>query len=224
MKKRLPKITSTLRQAGFTMIELLIVISILGILAVAVLSAINPIEQINRGKDTGSQSDAEQLLSAIDRYYASNGTYPWQGSGSGAAAYPSEYPYNGGNPPTTLQEISSAYVYVDIRGTYSTDTLVLDELKSADEIKNAFVERLENATNQLYIYYDGTAGDSVYACFKPLSKDFRKKAAKRCGGSNDATTRSIPTDLTDAVAEVCDTATVWSSPDSISDNIYYCLP
>ncbi len=65
-------------QLGFTMIELLIVITILGILAVAVLSAINPIEQINRGRDTGSQSDAEQLLSAIDRYNAFQGYYPWQ--------------------------------------------------------------------------------------------------------------------------------------------------
>ncbi len=66
------------RQLGFTMIELLIVITILGILAVAVLSAINPIEQINRGRDTGRQSDAEQLLSAIDRYNAFQGYFPWQ--------------------------------------------------------------------------------------------------------------------------------------------------
>ena len=55
-------------QKGFTMIELLIVIAILGILAVAVLAAINPIEQINRGRDTGTRSDAEQLLGAIDRF------------------------------------------------------------------------------------------------------------------------------------------------------------
>ena len=60
-------------QMAFTMIELLIVIAILGILAVAVLAAINPIEQINRGRDTGSRSDAEQLLSAIDRFYAYKG-------------------------------------------------------------------------------------------------------------------------------------------------------
>src|SRR3989339_899005 len=65
-------------QAAFTMIELLIVIAILGILAVAVLAAINPIEQINRGRDTGSRSDSEQLLSAIDRFYASQGYYPWR--------------------------------------------------------------------------------------------------------------------------------------------------
>ena len=63
-------------QLGFTMIELLIVITILGILAVAVLSAINPIEQIRRARDTSSQSDAEQLLSAIDRYNAFQGVFP----------------------------------------------------------------------------------------------------------------------------------------------------
>lgn len=67
----------SIRRLGFTMIELLIVIAVLGILAVAVLAANNPIEQINRGRDTGSRSDAEQLLSAIDRYYAGKGYYPW---------------------------------------------------------------------------------------------------------------------------------------------------
>jgi len=85
MKKLLSRLRS---QAGFTMIDLLIVIAILGILAVAVLSAINPIEQINRGRDTGSRSDAEQLLSAIDRYNAFQGYYPWQIGASEASAIP----------------------------------------------------------------------------------------------------------------------------------------
>ncbi|EKD87098.1 MAG: hypothetical protein ACD_37C00044G0003, partial [uncultured bacterium] len=43
-------------ESGFTLIELLIVITILGILATAVLAAINPLEQISRGRDTGSKS------------------------------------------------------------------------------------------------------------------------------------------------------------------------
>ena len=47
------------------MIELLVVISILGILAVIVLAAINPLEQINRGRDTASRSDAEQLFECV---------------------------------------------------------------------------------------------------------------------------------------------------------------
>ena len=71
-------IRAKLAQSGFTMIELLIVIAILGILAVAVLSAINPIEQINRGRDTGSRTDSEQLLTAIERFNAFQRYYPWQ--------------------------------------------------------------------------------------------------------------------------------------------------
>jgi prepilin-type N-terminal cleavage/methylation domain-containing protein len=63
---------------GFTLIELLIVIVIIGILAVAVLSAINPIEQRNKATDTGRRSDAAELLNAIERYYATNGSYPWE--------------------------------------------------------------------------------------------------------------------------------------------------
>ncbi|KUK79563.1 MAG: hypothetical protein XD95_0296 [Microgenomates bacterium 39_7] len=90
-------------QLGFTMIELLIVITILGILAVAVLSAINPIEQINRGRDTGSQSDAEQLLSAIDRYNAFQGYYPWQEDANDldTGLVASSYDENGWTPLAT---------------------------------------------------------------------------------------------------------------------------
>ena len=57
---------------GFTLIELLVVITLIGILAVAVLSALNPIEQINKARDAGKRADSSQLLEALDRYFASN--------------------------------------------------------------------------------------------------------------------------------------------------------
>lgn len=63
---------SLLAQAGFTMIELLVVISVIGILSVAVISSINPIEQINKGRDTRKRSNAAQLINALDRFYAIN--------------------------------------------------------------------------------------------------------------------------------------------------------
>jgi len=66
---------------GFTLIELLIVIVILGILAVAILSAINPIEQIKKATDAGKKSDAAELLNAYERYFTTFQAYPW-----GAAA------------------------------------------------------------------------------------------------------------------------------------------
>lgn len=57
------------RQAGFTLIELLIVIVILGILATAVLVAMDPAEQIARGKDAGIISSVGQLGHAVQAYY-----------------------------------------------------------------------------------------------------------------------------------------------------------
>ena len=86
--KKINFLSKVKSQMAFTMIELLIVIAILGILAVAVLAAINPVEQINRGRDTGSRSDAEQLLSAIDRFYAYKGYYPWVTNPNNDSALP----------------------------------------------------------------------------------------------------------------------------------------
>lgn len=66
---------------GFTLIELLIVITIIGILAVAVLSAINPIEQVRRAQDQGLESDSAELLNAVERYYTAFFEYPWDALG-----------------------------------------------------------------------------------------------------------------------------------------------
>jgi len=70
-----------LKNKGFTLIELLVVISLIGILAVAVLSAINPIEQLNKGRDAGRRADAAQILKSIDQYFASTEEFPWNNVG-----------------------------------------------------------------------------------------------------------------------------------------------
>lgn len=150
---------------GFTMIELLIVITVLGILAVAVLAAINPIEQINRGKDTGSRSDAEQLISAVDRYYTGSGFYPW--STAPAASQ-----------PTAWGAVGDAWT----DGT----TAVLTKLSTVGtaEIKESFVNRIKaSGYNTLYKSNVGGQGDSTYVCFMPQSSRFSTEAGNRCGAS-----------------------------------------
>jgi len=166
----------SLKKLGFTMIELLIVIAVLGILAVAVLSAINPIEQINRGKDTGSRSDAEQLLSASDRFYAGKGYYPWMT----AEDTGNEEINNGGaeGAAAVLTELTASdqQIGADVTG-------FLDNLSSGGtaEIKASFVTRLVGSTaNKLSIYNDGVSGSSTYICFTPKSSSFREEAWKRC--------------------------------------------
>lgn len=68
-------------QKGFTLIELLIVIGILGILAAAILVALNPLEQFARGRDAGRITSVDQLGHSVQSYYTSqNSVYPAQGA------------------------------------------------------------------------------------------------------------------------------------------------
>lgn len=68
---------------GFTLIELLIVIVIIGILAAAVITAINPVEQIKKANDSAKITTANELVNAVNVYYVSQGSYPWVGTGNG---------------------------------------------------------------------------------------------------------------------------------------------
>jgi len=176
---------------GFTLIELLIVIAVLGILAVAVLAAINPIEQINRSKDTGSRSDSEQLIGAIDRYYASRGFYPWQ-TGAGTA-----------NVSLNWTKVTTAWVD-------ASSVPVLDKLSQvgSEEVKKSFVTRITDGEyNPLYIYNRGEQGDSYYVCFTPQSGAFRTEANTRCA---DTAGSGLPPDLQPMAGTICVTVSPFS--------------
>lgn len=56
---------------GFTLVELLIVIAVLGVLAVVVLVAIDPLEQFARARDGGRKSSISQLGRSVQAYYTS---------------------------------------------------------------------------------------------------------------------------------------------------------
>lgn len=181
---------------GFTMIELLIVIAILGILAVAVLSAINPLEQIRRGRDTGSRSDAEQMINAVERYYASKGYMPWQTAESDTTAFT----WAASAPTADAQWVDT-----------------LSKLVESDEIKSGFTARVMKTTaNPIYLFYDGTStSNSVYACFVPQSKSMKQDSAIECQ------TRTDQADFTagSACPNQCDSGT-WNG----TDNCHLCLP
>jgi prepilin-type N-terminal cleavage/methylation domain-containing protein len=67
--------------SGFTLIELLVVIAILGVLAAGILVAINPLEQLSRGRDATKKSTISQLGNAVQAYYTSQGgVYPTTGN------------------------------------------------------------------------------------------------------------------------------------------------
>lgn len=62
---------------GFTLVELLIVIAVLGTLAVVVLIALNPVQQLARTRDAGRDSSVAQLGRAmVARGTVLGGDYP----------------------------------------------------------------------------------------------------------------------------------------------------
>lgn len=173
--------------AGFTMIELLVVIAVIGILAVATLSAINPIEQINKGKDTRVRSDAAELINSSDRYYSIHETYPWNDVASGTPAY---------TPPAALSGNPDVEFSFDGRASTAGIWNWTSNLVSTAEIKQGFANRLDT-NRDLYVYKAAGSNATMYVCFLPASQAFRLEAAKGCNSTTGtASTVSVTIDGT----------------------------
>lgn len=61
-------------QLGFTLIEILIVISIIGLLSAATLIGLGAFR--GQGRDARRLSDLRQIQNALELYYANNSSYP----------------------------------------------------------------------------------------------------------------------------------------------------
>ncbi|NMB56320.1 type II secretion system protein [Candidatus Beckwithbacteria bacterium] len=155
---------------GFTLVELLIVITLIGILAVAVLAAINPIEQFNKANDTARKTDAGQVLNAIERYYTSNGMFPWNASKTDVNTAIS-FVLEGNNVTGT--------------GPNTMDTTTLDVLTDDGELKKTFLNKYIHGAalgpnEKLYVYKPANISE-VKVCFQPQSKSVAKEAMKVSG-------------------------------------------
>src|SRR4051812_28880006 len=99
------------RDKGFTLVELLIVIVILGILATVTVFAVRGIT--DRGKTSACQADKKTYETALEGYYAVNNAYPATGVPAVTAAL----------VPQFIKTVPTNYTYAPVAGPPATFTL-----------------------------------------------------------------------------------------------------
>jgi prepilin-type N-terminal cleavage/methylation domain-containing protein len=163
---------------GFTLIELLVVIGILGILAIGLLAAIDPFEQLKKGRDTNLRNVTVEYVNATTRYYATHGVMPWP-TGSEPSATP----------------LSDTTFYAG-DGTGYTEILIAE-----GELKPEFQDAL-GANADLILVTGNPDPLQAIVCFDPDSKSLSADATTRY--SADGTDNSVAGGgVCPDVAEVC---------------------
>lgn len=61
---------------GFTLVELLVVIAVVGILMAAVVVAINPAKKLAQARDSNRKTSIGQLVTALASFYTQTSVYP----------------------------------------------------------------------------------------------------------------------------------------------------
>jgi prepilin-type N-terminal cleavage/methylation domain len=151
-----------MKKSAFTLIELLIVIALLGALAVGLLAAVDPFEQLKKGRDTSTRNTAAEFFNAAIRYYAQRSQFPWDVVNE----------LTTGNA-TTLANLSGS----------------ISEAIAAGELKADFYNLAGGSSNlaRINVYYP--ASEQAIVCFQPESKAFRndKNTIYNSTGSQQAT-------------------------------------
>jgi len=214
----MPKI----KQTGFTLVELLIVIALIAILSVAVLATINPIEQTNKAKDSTTQNDAAEVMNAYERFYANSMDYPWMRyADTPAIALDDGLVYESTDAGFGICYADMAVAVADTDATDGCNTSGnnLGALVANDELKPSFVGKAEfqsvNQADHLWtIKMPGSSG-GIYVCYIPKAKANRQLTDKLyCINQGDlaAPLIKVSDDPNDNCVALALDAATWSTP------------
>lgn len=164
INRELPTINKRQRRLGFTLIELLVVIAIIGVLAAAILVAINPGKRMAQARDAQRKTDISAIANALVGYYTLTLNYPREkvcdtsrGNVTGA----------GGENQTCTAASGTKWV----SGAGNLE-LIYEKLVNTQEfIKKLPVDPLNNST---YYYRYEPAGDTIPGCITSGVNDCTK--------------------------------------------------
>jgi prepilin-type N-terminal cleavage/methylation domain-containing protein len=152
------------RNQGFTLMELLIVIGVLGILAAGLLAAIDPFEQLKKARDANNRSAAIEVLSSFTRYFANHGQFPWNVTAPITACSKAV-----GGGLVGLDTLSGGVLEIQSFKDCMDNTLVTD-----GELKTTFFDGIGSVN---YYISSATADKTnLTVCFSPEGKSLRSDA------------------------------------------------
>lgn len=167
------------KNKGFTLIELLIVIAILATLAIVVLLALDPVQQLARTRDAGRSSTVAQLGHAMEAYAtARNGVYPVNG-GAGSCAVAGAWILNCLVTPGEIKVVPSAVAYsanptVCTGGVMQSNVCYIGTASSFAIYMTAEAKstrgRCTAAQNAVFVYASG-AGRGGVMCANPTAAE-----------------------------------------------------
>jgi general secretion pathway protein G len=114
--------TRQTQQEGFTLIEIMVVILILGLLATLVVQSLRG--ATDKAKRTKAMADIAELKTALDRYYIDQGSYPSSDQGLQALVTPPQSAQGASEDPSYIQRVpndpwGNAYVYQSDGNSYT---------------------------------------------------------------------------------------------------------
>ncbi|HFB0020847.1 TPA: pilin [Neisseria gonorrhoeae] len=148
-------------QKGFTLIELMIVIAIVGILAAVALPAYQ--DYTARAQVSEAILLAEGQKSAVTEYYLNNGKWPENNSAAGVASTPT-----------------------DIKGKYVQSVTVANGVVTAQMKSDGVNKEIKN--KKLSLWARREAGSVKWFCGQPVTRDDGKAKAGNDDVTDDAGT------------------------------------
>jgi type II secretion system protein G len=138
---------TSMKQKGFTIVELLIVIVVIGILAAITIVAYNGIQ--GRARDSQRVADMQSIVKALELYKTANGSYPAAVPTANASGW--EVSTNG----------TAATTFINTLVTSNTIAKVpVDPVNTGTVVNTSSLGPDYTSNSKLYFYYRYAAGSS----------------------------------------------------------------